>query len=106
MSASQDAVRPEVADESGYAERLEAAGILKDERIAGLIRDIENLHAKAEHRSVIDQAKGVIMNATKCGPDAAFAVLVAESQRQNRKLWEIAAELAAAQDQSDPGSTE
>jgi len=77
---------------------LEAEALVKDERIAALVRDVENLHAKAKTAGVIAQAKGVIMSTMQCGPDAAFAVLVAESQRQNRKLWEIAAELAAAQD--------
>jgi ANTAR domain len=33
-----------------------------------------------------------------CGPDAAFAVLVAQSQLQNRKLWEVATELAGLQE--------
>ena len=89
--------------ESDYdrAERLAGEAILKDERIAGLVRDVENLHAKAEHAMIIEQAKGVIMRSMQCGPDAAFAALVAQSQRENRKLWQIAAELAAAQ---DPGT--
>jgi AmiR/NasT family two-component response regulator len=78
-----------------------AEAILKDEQIARLIRDVENLNAKAEHREVIDQAKGIIMSTAQCGPDAAFAVLVAESQRQNRKLWDIASELAAKQDHTE-----
>jgi len=34
-----------------------------------------------------------------CGPDAAFAALVVQSQTENRKLAEIATELVAAQDQ-------
>ena len=86
------------------AERLEAEAILKDQRIAELVHEIDNLHARAEHAAVIEQAKGVIMAAMQCGSDAAFAVLVAESQRQNRKLWEIAHELAAAQHRPDPAS--
>jgi len=36
----------------------------------------------------------VVMNTMGCGPDAAFAVLVAQSQMQNLKLWEVAIELA------------
>ena len=43
---------------------------------------------------MIEQAKGVIMAATQCSPDAAFALLVAQSQAENRKLREIAMELA------------
>jgi hypothetical protein len=49
---------------------------------------------------VIEQAKGVIMSSLGCSDDAAFAVLVQQSQFQNRKLWEIAEELVAVQDRS------
>ena len=85
-------------------EELEADALLKDALIAELVRDIDNLHAKAEHASVIEQAKGVIMSKLHCGPEAAFAALVAQSQRENRKLWEIAVELAAAQAHPDQES--
>jgi AmiR/NasT family two-component response regulator len=80
------------------AESLEAAGVLKDARIAELIHEIDGLHTAMEHRAAIEQAKGVIMNVLGCGSDAAFAVLVAQSQNQNRKLRDIAAEIVAAQD--------
>jgi AmiR/NasT family two-component response regulator len=80
------------------AESLEARGVLKDARIAELIHEIEGLHTAMEHRAAIEQAKGVIMNVVGCGPDAAFAALVAQSQNQNRKLRDIAAEIVAAQD--------
>ena len=42
---------------------------------------------------MIEQAKGTIMAATGCSDEAAFAVLVAQSQAQNRKLREIAVEV-------------
>lgn len=45
-------------------------------------------------RDVIGQAKGVIMDTMGCGPDEAFAILVKQSQSENRKLVEIAAEIA------------
>jgi AmiR/NasT family two-component response regulator len=80
------------------AESLQAAGILKDARIAELVHEIEGLHTAMEHRAVIEQAKGVIMNMMGCGPDAAFAVLVVQSQHQNRKVRDIAAEVIRAQD--------
>jgi AmiR/NasT family two-component response regulator len=89
-----------VAEPSGRerAESLEAAGVLKDARIVELMHEIEGLHTAMEHRAAIEQAKGVIMNAMGCGPDAAFAVLIAQSQNQNRKLRDIAAEIVQAQD--------
>jgi AmiR/NasT family two-component response regulator len=77
---------------------LEAADLVLDERMLALVAEIDGLHGKIEHRAVIEQAKGVIMSSMGCGADAAFAVLVAQSQDQNRKLHEIAAELAHAQD--------
>jgi ANTAR domain/GAF domain len=53
------------------------------DRLAGLE------HAMAS-RAVIEQAKGMIMVTGGCGPDEAFARLVATSQRTNRKLRDIA----------------
>jgi len=50
----------------------------------------ENLEAAMESRSVIEQAKGVIMNAQAKTADEAFDVLVAQSQHENVKLREIA----------------
>ncbi|HEY3670432.1 MAG TPA: ANTAR domain-containing protein [Acidimicrobiia bacterium] len=76
---------------------LETAGIAADERMVALATEIDGLHGKIEHRATIEQAKGVIMSAMGCGPEAAFAVLVSQSQAQNRKVSEIAAELAKAQ---------
>jgi AmiR/NasT family two-component response regulator len=76
---------------------LEAAGLALDERMIALADEVDGLAGKLEHRAVIEQAKGVIMHTMNCGPDAAFAVLVAQSQRENRKLHDIATEMAAAQ---------
>jgi AmiR/NasT family two-component response regulator len=95
-----------VAGESDYerAERLTAELLVKDARIVGLIAEVENLHRAMESRAVIEQAKGVIMHATGCGPDVAFATLVAQSQAENRKLAEVALELTAVQGHPPPES--
>jgi len=50
----------------------------------------ENLQAAMESRSVIEQAKGVIMSAQAKTADEAFKVLVTTSQLENVKLREIA----------------
>ena len=42
-------------------------------------------------RAVIEQAKGILMAQSKVDPDQAFNMLVRASQRENRKLREIAA---------------
>lgn len=47
------------------------------------------------NRFVIERAKGVVMGARGCPPEEAFAELRRESQRANRPLREIAAEVAS-----------
>jgi AmiR/NasT family two-component response regulator len=78
-------------------DRLEAADLVFDERIVALAEEVDGLHGKMEHRATIEQAKGIIMSSMGCGPEAAFAVLVAQSQAENRKLYDIAEEIAGAQ---------
>ena len=46
-------------------------------------------------RATIEQAKGILMGAQRCSADEAFQILVRASQRENRKLREMAAELVA-----------
>ena len=53
----------------------------------------QQLQRALQSRAVIDQAKGVIMAQLRCSPDEAFTHLVTESQRQNRKLRDLAAEI-------------
>lgn len=78
-------------------EGLEADALIRDERIAELVAEVDRVLAARDRAAVIEQAKGV-MSTTRCSSDAAFAVLVAASQRENVKLYEIAARIAAAQD--------
>jgi AmiR/NasT family two-component response regulator len=47
-------------------------------------------------RAVIEQAKGVLIARTGCTPDAAFELLVRQSQFENRKLYDVAQALVAA----------
>src|SRR3954447_4049497 len=48
------------------------------------------LGAAMEHRSVIEQAKGMLMATQRCGEDEAFQLLITASQRENVKLRDIA----------------
>ena len=92
----------DVHRESEASERvtaLEAEALVRDARIAELVAEIERLQDARDHAAVIEQAKGVIMSTTHCSADAAFAVLVAASQRENVKLFVIAQRIAAAQEQ-------
>ena len=57
--------------------------------------DREQGHQQSlDSRDIIGQAKGIIMASTGCSADAAFGVLVRQSQHENRKLVEVATELA------------
>ena len=47
-----------------------------------------------ETRDIIGQAKGVVMAALGCSPDEAFHLLRQQSQHENRKVVEIAGEVA------------
>ncbi|HYD08804.1 MAG TPA: GAF and ANTAR domain-containing protein [Acidimicrobiales bacterium] len=60
-------------------------------------RERTTLAAALESRATIEQAKGVIMATTGCTPDDAFDLLRDQSQNENRKLREIAAEVVARQ---------
>jgi AmiR/NasT family two-component response regulator len=50
--------------------------------------------AAIESRDTIGQAKGVIMVTMGCTADDAFQLLKAQSQHENRKLVDVAAEIA------------
>ena len=54
-----------------------------------------NLAKAMEHRAVIEQAKGILMGQQRCSADEAFDLLRRASQRENRKLRDIALDLVA-----------
>jgi GAF domain-containing protein len=53
----------------------------------------ENLVQAMESRATIEQAKGVIMAATSVSPEEAFEQLKRQSQHENLKLRDVAAEI-------------
>jgi GAF domain-containing protein len=53
----------------------------------------ESLEEALKSRAVIEQAKGIVMSQSKVAPDEAFQILVRASQRENRKLRDIAQDL-------------
>jgi GAF domain-containing protein len=53
----------------------------------------QHMQAAMEHRSVIEQAKGILMAEHHCSPDEAFTIMSKLSQDANRKLREIATAL-------------
>lgn len=76
---------------------LEAEAILRDARIAELVAEVDRLISGRAHAALIEQAKGVIMSETRCSAEAAFAALVAISQRENVKLRAVAERIAGEQ---------
>jgi len=55
----------------------------------------ENLEQALRSRATIEQAKGIIMAAGGRTPEEAFHILTRASQRENRKLRDVAADLVA-----------
>ncbi|NEM07103.1 GAF and ANTAR domain-containing protein [Geodermatophilus normandii] len=68
-----------------------AAGNLHAYQSARAIAD--NLQAALEHRAVIDQAKGVLIERYKVTPDQAFQLLAQASMHANRKVRDVADDL-------------
>lgn len=55
----------------------------------------ENMRRAMERRSVIEQAKGILIALHGYTPEEAFAVLTTTSQQTNRKLHDVAVDLVA-----------
>ena len=66
-----------------------------DHAVEGLRAEIEHLRRALSSRAVIEQAKGILAERTRCTPEQAFALLDQASQRRNVKLRLIAAEIVA-----------
>jgi GAF domain-containing protein len=95
-----DAAAQQVAAEFGRAAAVTADNAAE---YAGAANRVEHLRRALESRAVIEQAKGVLMERHRCSADDAFDRLVARSQRQQRKLREVAAELVAGVGQPSEG---
>jgi GAF domain-containing protein len=95
-----DAAARELATVFG---RSAAATVDNAAEYAGAVNLVEHLRRALESRAVIEQAKGVLMERHRCSADAAFDRLVGRSQRQGRKLREVAAELVASVQQPAEG---
>jgi AmiR/NasT family two-component response regulator len=63
-----------------------------------LREEVEGLRRALASRAIIEQAKGIVMATSGCDADEAFRILVQQSQHQNRKLREVAAELVDLQE--------
>jgi hypothetical protein len=75
-----------LANATAYSQAQRTASQLKDAVVA---------------RSVVDQAKGILMHALGCDADSALRRLRAESQRRHVKVTEVAGEVVAAYQAGD-----
>ena|SRR5207237_5829576 len=100
MEDKRDIERRSLRDE---VQRLLAAALQSNVDLTEVFGRIDDAHdsdvaqfkSALETRDLIGQAKGVIMSSLGCSADEAFALIVTQSQHENRKVHEIAAEIAA-----------
>ena len=64
----------------------------------------QGLAEAMKSRATIEQAKGVLMGAQRCSADEAFQILVRASQRENRKLRDIAQQIVTTAAQARPSA--
>ncbi len=76
------------------------ANALAFSRVAGMN---DQLHEAIRTRDMIGQAKGILMERQGCDPDTAFDMLRRASQRENRKLRDVAADLVRSTQHRRPG---
>jgi len=79
-----------------------SAVLINAARLHRLERHIAGIEAAMQSRSVIEQAKGILMARLAYDADTAFQQLVHRSQEDNRKLRDVATELAAATAKEGP----
>ena len=96
-SASSEELTPEAADMAADFARHAAVLLVHAATLATAATANEQLQQALQNRDVIGQAKGILMARLGCSADDAFDVLRRASQRENRKLNAIAAELVAEQ---------
>jgi hypothetical protein len=72
---------------------LARSGELGSRHVEQMAEEIIGLRRAMATRAVIEQAKGILMVTTGRGVDEVFALMVDQSQHENRKLAEIAAEI-------------
>ena len=84
----------DAAVEAGKAFAAYAAiAIANADALASTSELADHLRFAMESRAAIEQAKGILMAREGISPDKAFEMLVRASQRENRKLRDLAVEL-------------
>ena len=68
-------------------------------------QEVDQLREALGTRPVIDQAKGMLIARHGCSADEAFLMLSAASQRENRKLRDVAEAMVQGAQEPDSGLT-
>ena len=94
---SSGEARFSVVDMDDLVARLDqlAAEAHDEDAVELALRHMANLERAIEHRAVIGQATGILMERYDMNSDAAFNVLRRLSSEQNLKLYDVAEELVA-----------
>ena len=79
-----------------------AIAVSNADTLASTAETAENLRVAMASRAAIEQAKGIIMAHGGISPDEAFIMLVRASQRENRKLRDVAEDLVTRSQQRPP----
>jgi GAF domain-containing protein len=85
------AEREAAFDEPAQAEAMAVAS--QAAAAVAAARQVANLRIAMDHRGVIGQAMGILMERYELTSDAAFAVLSRVSQHENTKLYDLACQL-------------
>jgi len=81
-----------------------AVAVANANTLASTAEMADNLRTAMASRASIEQAKGILMARGGITPEQAFEILVRASQRENRKLREVAADLVERVQQRQPGA--
>ena len=81
-----------------------AVAVANADSFASTAEMAENLRIAMASRATIEQAKGILMARGGTTPEQAFEMLVRASQRENRKLRDVATDLVDRVQQRTPGA--
>jgi GAF domain-containing protein len=94
MYAESERAYTEEDQEVGQLFATQAAFLLANAQAYWDARTLsENLEQAMRSRATIEQAKGIIMRSVGCGPEQAMQMLIRQSQDENIKLRDVAAQL-------------
>ena len=92
-STSREPISPESVELAETFAGYVAVAVANATLYHAAVSEARNLHEALKTRAVIEQAKGILMGLRHCSAEQAFSLLTQASQRQNRKLHDIAAEV-------------